>query len=438
MPGLSVAVAKDGEVLLSGAYGVAQEGGASLLPNHLFRIASHSKTFAALTVGCLMEEGKIRLDDRLADFLPWLMENPNPDVARITVRQCLSHASGSIRDGEEPTFWGLYRAFPDQNELTNHYRSQPLTIDQDTRLKYSNFAYGLLGLAIEKITGQAYNDVVRDRVLDPLDVTGIGPEYDPAAGDYVTGHVKPFSDQPVTSVSPAIDTRALSPATGFYATASSLALVYSKVFGAEKALLPERVLRQLTQIQWTLEGDPSGQSYSNGFVHKSIDGHKLFGHSGGFPGQLSDSLLDPTLGLVVSVLTNSADTRPTYLSNGVWKILARFKKDWRPENAATDHAGRFYNNWGAVFVLPLGDCTLVGSLAAPDPFLGAPEYARKENDRFGCVKDVGFGQFGEDMVYHRRADGSVDHITLGGMPFLSREAMEKRLSEIAAGGSVAD
>src|SRR5689334_15006666 len=116
IPGVAVAIRHDDRLLLAKGYGAADlERGIAMTPGHIFRIASHSKTFTATAIMLLLEAGKLRLDDRLADSIPWLRECGG--LAQVTIRQALNHTTGIVRNGDDADYWQLTQSFPDDDEL---------------------------------------------------------------------------------------------------------------------------------------------------------------------------------------------------------------------------------------------------------------------------------------------------------------------------------
>ncbi|MCR9257476.1 MAG: beta-lactamase family protein [Alphaproteobacteria bacterium] len=432
LPGLSVAISRPGEPLFDRQYGTARAGGETLTGDHLFRIASHSKTFAAMAVGRLMDQGRLSLDTKLADLLPQVAANPHPEVAGITVGQCLSHVSGSIRDGVKPDFWLLYRDFPRRDELMGHFAAAGSVIPPNSRLKYSNFAYGLVGQAIEAVTGKPYNAFVQDEVLTPLGRDDIGPEYDPAKGPYVHGHVQPFADQPPASVTPAIDTGALSPATGFFSTARALTDVYTALIDGGERLLSRETVAALFAVQAPVPDDLMERSYAFGFIQRPYEGRHWLGHSGSFPGQLSVTLFDPESTTVISILTNSYVASPDMLMTGVLQILGRFEREWSADGSFNSVACRLFRPNGPVDFVPLGERLYVTDPHQSTPFEPATVAEPIAEDRFRVTKDVGFGQFGEEIHIDRDAEGRVSGGSVAGMPLLTQAGMRDRFEEIRA------
>ena len=148
-PGIAVAVAHEGEIVLDEAWGCANLATReALTPRHRMRVASHSKTFTAAGVMALAEEGSLRLDDHCGAFVPGL----HASVAAATVGQLLSHSAGLVRDGPDSSQFVDRIPYRNRTELLADL-AEPSPLEPGMRLKYSNHGYGLLGLVIEAVTG---------------------------------------------------------------------------------------------------------------------------------------------------------------------------------------------------------------------------------------------------------------------------------------------
>ena len=129
LPGFVVAIQHGDELVFNQAYGYAdQVNKVAMQPEHVFRIASHSKTFTATAIFQLYEAGKLRLDDKISTYLEWFASKKDREVASITIRHFLNHASGLIRDRVNSSFWQLERNFPDQAELREFAQNARLHI----------------------------------------------------------------------------------------------------------------------------------------------------------------------------------------------------------------------------------------------------------------------------------------------------------------------
>src|SRR5215471_984914 len=115
-----------------------------MTPEHIFRVASHSKMFTATAILQLVEQGKLRLDDRAGAYLSWL------DSA-VTLRQLLNHAGGVIRDGRDADFWRVEQPFPDVAALRALAPDAGI-LPPNTTFKYSNVGFGLLGQVVEVVS----------------------------------------------------------------------------------------------------------------------------------------------------------------------------------------------------------------------------------------------------------------------------------------------
>src|SRR5579875_740070 len=165
IPGVVVAIRFEDQLLLSKGYGFADlEKRIPMTPHHIFRIASHSKTFTATAIMQLVEQGKLRLDDRMGSYIPWLQNR----VAEATIRQVLNHAAGIIRDGNDADFWQLDHAFPDLPGLRQLVEDGGDVLAPNDTFKYSNIGYSLLGLVIEAASGLPYNEYVTRHIVDRL------------------------------------------------------------------------------------------------------------------------------------------------------------------------------------------------------------------------------------------------------------------------------
>jgi D-alanyl-D-alanine carboxypeptidase len=180
---VSVAVAVDGEIVHEAAMGVrVPDTFDAVEPTDTFRIASISKTITAITVLQLVEDGLVGLDDPVGGLVAERVGVPTPaaGVNEITVRQLLSHTSGF------PQYENLF--FRNQvgscEEAAAVAVSRPL---QGKAFRYSNMNFCVLGLVIEELTGEPYQQVVYERLLTPLGLSGmrLAPTYDPGPGEVV-------------------------------------------------------------------------------------------------------------------------------------------------------------------------------------------------------------------------------------------------------------
>jgi CubicO group peptidase (beta-lactamase class C family) len=163
LPGVALAVVKDGRVLKTAGYGVASlELTVSVSPDTVFEIGSISKQFAANAILLLVEDGKVKLDDPISTYLT---RSP-PAWSAITVRHILTHTSG-LADFDTGNIGFSYRREYTGDEFVALLAKQPLEFPPGQRWNYTN-AFPLLGIVVERASGMAYTEFVRTRIFKPL------------------------------------------------------------------------------------------------------------------------------------------------------------------------------------------------------------------------------------------------------------------------------
>jgi D-alanyl-D-alanine carboxypeptidase len=297
----AVLVAKDGRVLFSHAYGLADRD--RRIPNTVrtrFRVGSMNKMFTAVAILQLVEDGKVKLTAPLGMYLP---DYPNRAVAtKVTIRQLLTHTGGT---GNIP--WPDFLAH--RTELRTHadvvkrYGKRRLEFEPGSRWAYSSYGFLLLGVVIEKVTGQSYYDYVQRHVYAPAGMTRSGslPE-NQAVADRSIGYTTPPG---TTGLVPNTDTlpyRGTS-AGGGYSTVEDLAR-FAHALLSHKLLTPDSTKLVIAAKAETLPG-PLGGRYAYGFEDaRDADGNGWVGHGGGAPGMNGDLRIYPKSGYVVAVLAN--------------------------------------------------------------------------------------------------------------------------------------
>src|ERR1051326_6628244 len=190
LPGLSVAIRHDGDLVLNRAWGyVDLDSQEKLTPQHVFRVASLTKMCTAVAIALLQGRGLLAFDDPVEKHLPWMKKTHG--LGSITLRQLLSHKSGLPRDTSGTDYWDLKHAYVDADEL----KRQVLKMDKVRHkpvFKYSNVGFCLLGQVIEQVTGQRYIDFITDEIIKPLHLPNTYAEFDRVPERrLVTGYTPP-------------------------------------------------------------------------------------------------------------------------------------------------------------------------------------------------------------------------------------------------------
>jgi N-acyl-D-amino-acid deacylase len=187
IPGASLAIAKDGKLLLARGYGLGNIAAHEpVQPQSLFNLASCSKPFTAVAVLKLVDEGKLRLDDRVFSLLPQLLpegQPVDPRIYRITVRELLHHSSGFARDE------GVKRA-PSLEAAVRAAAYRPLSYSPGTEIKYSNFGFLLLRVVVKQAASEDYERYIKQEVLQPLGIHDMRLDVEHG---YVPGEVRRYS-----------------------------------------------------------------------------------------------------------------------------------------------------------------------------------------------------------------------------------------------------
>jgi CubicO group peptidase (beta-lactamase class C family) len=430
IPGVQAAVLHDGAIVASCAHGHADvERGVPLTDRHLYRIASHSKTFTATAVMQLAEAGRLRLDDTIGQWLASLAASP---IAPVTVRELLAHAGGLVRDGRDGGFWQLASRFPDLDELARIGHDDAAVLARNERFKYSNIGYSLLGQIVERAGGQPYADYVDEHIIEPLGLADTGPELDPGRADeFVTGYSSLALGDRRLPIEPA-DTRAMASATGFYSTATDVVRYAAAHFPGDDRLLSDDSKRVMQHAHWAVEG-AGATSYGLGFAIADIGGRRVLGHGGGFPGQITRTFFDPAAKIAISVLTNAIDGPAWMLAAAGFTLIDLARRGAGVAAAAPSvdldsFCGRFANVWGAHDVVQLGGRLYGLNPSQPDPTTDAIELEVVDDTTLRIARASGYGAHGEHMTIERAADGSIRSISTSSGPLYPYDAVAATIS----------
>lgn len=166
IPGMSVAVIKEGKPLLVKGYGIANlEHSVSATEKTVYEVASVGKTFTAFVVMMFVEAGVIELDRAIADYL----DNLPSAWHSVKVRHILSHQSGLPSYTNVENYWTeIIRLNLSQTEIINLVRDMSLLFEPGEYFSYDNTGYYLLGMMLQQITGMDYADLMRERLFQPL------------------------------------------------------------------------------------------------------------------------------------------------------------------------------------------------------------------------------------------------------------------------------
>ena len=269
--GISVAVARDGQVVIARGYGMANlEHSVAVTPETVFHIASISKNILAAVVLQLVDEGKLRLDDDITKYVP---EAPTLGH-HVTVWQLLNHTSGIYSFTSLPDAANNERLELTHEQVLGLIKDKPFEFEPGTRWRYDNSAFYIAGMVVERVTKQEYGAYVREHVFKPLGMSSASLCY---ARMVVPHLASGYEVEGGALVNAAFMSWKLPFAAGaICATATDL-------LKWEAALDTGRVLTRsslaLMRTPTTL-ADGTKIDYGLGTRLGSLDGHRMLGHTG--------------------------------------------------------------------------------------------------------------------------------------------------------------
>jgi len=308
IPGLALAVIRDGQIIKAQGYGLSNiELNVPVSPQTIFQSGSVGKQFTATGIMMLVEEGKVRLDDKVAKYFPGAPDSWN----KFTVRNLLTHTSG-IKDYTDKNF--DYRRDYTEEDLLKILQTLPFDFAPGDKCSYSNSGYMLLGILIHKVTGKFYGDFLQERIFRPLGMTTtrIISEEDivpnrSAGYRLVKGVIKNQE-----WVAPSLNTTADG---ALYFTVLDLAKW-------DAALYTEKLIKRSSLDEmWTPVKLNEGKTYPYGFgwrVHE-MNGHRLIEHGGSWQGFTTgiSRYVGDKLTVVALCNLDSRHARPEDIIHGV-------------------------------------------------------------------------------------------------------------------------
>jgi len=319
VPGIAVAIVKDGEVVLARGYGVREQGKPGRVDAQTpFAIASNTKAFTAASLSILADEGKLKLDDRVIDHLPWFRMSDPFVTGEMRIRDLLSHRSGLTLGAGDLLYWPATTY--DSKEVVARLAKVPLKGGFRDRYAYDNILYAVAQQVIEQVSGLSYADFLQQRIFDPVGMRGTRFNADHLQpGDApAVGHAK-YDFSELRTVAP-LTWANNSGAGGIYASVDDLAKwMRVQLDGGRlpdgKPLFSEQRQREMwsmitpqpipePSVPALAAARPDFAGYGEGWSLSSYRGQRLVWHTGGWPGMVSRLTLLPAQKLGVVVLTN--------------------------------------------------------------------------------------------------------------------------------------
>ena len=345
VPGIAVAVVKDGKVIHSKGYGVRSlKSKKKVNENTLFGIASNSKAFTAVALGMLVDDGKINWNDKVQDYIPEFKMYDPYVTQEFTIRDLLTHRSGlGLGSGD-------LMIFPDSNEFTTkdiiyNLRYLKPVSGFRTKFDYDNNMYIVAGEIVARVSAKSWDDFVEQRIFKPLGMSHSAASYDRLTdkSDVIDAHA-PVDGK--VQVIPRDMLRVGHSAGGIYTSIADLEkwvmmfLNDGKYSERSRQLISKNVQEELWSPQTILPVRAPGpynthfSAYGLGFFIADVKGYKQLSHTGGLEGMVTQITMIPELNLGIIVLTNQQE-------GGAFSAITNQIKDSYLGMAGTDRVTEY-------------------------------------------------------------------------------------------------
>ncbi len=421
IPGVSAAIVYDQQVLWAGAYGfadLASERPAG--PDTIYSICSISKLFTSVAVLEQRDAGKLRLDDPVAQHLPWFRIEPaEGESVDVTIEGLLTHASGLPRESDYPYWTGPDFPFPTREQVIERVSGQQMLYPAETVWQYSNLGLTLAGEVAAAVAGRPYAELIRTTILEPLRLTSTTPEMPvhERGKRLATGYSglgREGRRQPV----PFFTANGIAPAAGYASTVEDLARFASWQFRLLRAggteILKATTLRDMQRVHW-IDADFSN-SYGLGFRVWRTGDKTFVGHGGSCPGFRTQLLIKPDEKVATVFMANAQGVNATQYAQRLYDIVGpavvaagedEGDVPSGPDPALAAYTGSYVSSFSETetAVVLWEDGLAMLPLPTTDP-MGALAKLRKTGEHtFRPVRDD--GALAEPVVFEMGPDGKA-------------------------------
>lgn len=347
VPGIAVAIVKDGKVVLAKGYGVQSVVTQQKVDaNTLFGIASNSKAFTTAALAMLVDEGKVKWDDKVVQYLPDFKMYDDFVTREFTIRDLLTHRSGLGLGAGDLMIWPDGSDFKAQDIVHNLRYLKPVSSFR-TKYDYDNLMYIIAGEIVHVVSGKTWADFVEERIMKPLemnnsvasvkrlkDTTNVITPHVPIDGKLKT--IKRYENQLFDG------------AAGIYSSVNDLSKwailqINNGKYGDNKQLFSEKEHDEMWQLQTIIPAKTKApynthfSGYGLGWFLSDVKGYKQVSHTGGLEGNVTQTTLIPEIGLGIIVLTNQQ-------SGAAFSAITNTIKDSylgiKPEDYVTTYSNR--------------------------------------------------------------------------------------------------
>lgn len=312
-PGLAISIVQDGEIKYSKGFGTKTiNKNDTVDSNTLFAIGSISKSFTAMALAMLVDEGKIDWDDKVIKYVPYFQLYDPYVTNSFTIRDLLTHRSG-LKEVSGGTLW--YHSDLNREDVIRGLKYLDPVTEFRTKPAYQNTMFLVASKVVESVAGETWDDFVRKRIFEPL---GMGSTVTSQAERRVSQnisapHIRNEEFEIITIEQEKMDN--LAPAGSIYSSANDMArymnFLLSNGIKGNDTLISRKVFNEILKPQFHFQsfGEPIHNeftSYGFGWWLTPKNGNKIIDHSGGVDGMVANLIMVKNRNFGVIVLTNSS------------------------------------------------------------------------------------------------------------------------------------
>ncbi len=355
VPGIALGIVKDGRIVLAKGYGVRKLGDpAPVDENTLFSIASNSKAFTSTAMAMMVEEGKVKWEDKVVKYLPWFKMSDEYVTAHLTIRDLFVHHSGL------PAYANDVLLFPPstytRKELLSKLKDVKLTHDFRTVYAYDNILYLAAGEIIGEVSGMSWEDFVKSRIFDKIGMTRSISRFSTLRSQSNVAYSHAIRDGKLKMLDSFFDQNigdASNPAGGIASSAKDMSkwLItqldsgktpnHNRLFKAAATNELWKIVRPMpvgVEPEWLKPNQRHFSGYALGFRTYDYRQHQIVGHGGLLTGFVSQVAMVPDLNLGVVVLTNQ-------LSTGAYNAIINHIIDFNLKAQPFDWVAGYKKDW---------------------------------------------------------------------------------------------
>ncbi len=457
IPGLAIAIVKDGKIIVSKGYGVREFGKEDKVDeNTLFIIASNSKLFTGTSMAKLDFEKKLSLNDKVTQYIPWFRLYDSNATQLVNIKDMLCHRLGTKTFQGDFTFWDSNLP-KDSIVWKMRYLKPPGVFRQD--YGYCNSGFLVAGQVLEKVAGQTWESYVQENILTPLGMTNT---YMNTAGIAQRNNVaQPHNNlySPITKI-PFDNVDNLGPATSMVSNVKDMSrwLLLQLDSGRYegKQILPWPVLQKTRDVNIITGSRKSSafpthfRGYGLGVFTTDYSGRQVYWHTGGAFGHVTNVCFVPEEKLGITILTSNDNQNffealryqllDAYLGvaytdrsefqwgffeqgkketdTGLAALKARVEKKNQPATKLSDYTGGYYNTvYGKISITKSGNMLICRFQHHPD-LIGYMEYM--DNNEFRITySNIGYGIY---PVKFTLKDGKIASVEIKSNDFVESDA----------------